>query len=544
MFARGEYGSMNLQGRLGKYSISDPEKPIASGRQAILFLGTDRHSNPVCLKLFQDDDEMPEEMQREMDAMKKLQHPAILPILDYATTRRGRNPPFLVLPFCEGGNLRDLMKEKQFVPTKDALRILSSIAGALDYAHENGIVHGDIKPENILFRDTGRQLIMVSDFGMSRHTGLKVLLTGSTAVRTDKKATAPGGTLAYMSPEQYDTGRISARSDIFSLTVIAYEMLAGTFPYDVERPIYHFIRQRIDGEFRKPQESNPNLRGNVAAALEDGLSPDPMSRPATAMELVDRLSQKQTHEQEPLQQQSPPAMFIGSMHVGDSYSAGQAGAMGPAANASDMSFHQAWSAQLEGSNLAALARGLSLLRRAMREIATEPQHDMATAEIALAETAASQGDGPKVLEYLQKAGHWALAVSSNAEKSAGRRIRIRGSGSSAKGFSWESESVLQVGRAMTQPAGAMEPSQMTLEDRHVSREHAEIRFTPDGWHVKDLQSTNGTFINGSRLEPGTWPLKHGDILQFGGLSHDRFVVELQDAEVSLATAALKTALSV
>jgi pSer/pThr/pTyr-binding forkhead associated (FHA) protein len=101
-----------------------------------------------------------------------------------------------------------------------------------------------------------------------------------------------------------------------------------------------------------------------------------------------------------------------------------------------------------------------------------------------------------------------------------------------RGRVWESDTLLRVGR--------LETLEVVLDHYSVSRRHAEVRLTADGWGVSDLGSTNGTFLNGTRLGPGRWPLKPKDVLRVGEVG---FVVDLPGAEISLAAAALKMALS-
>src|SRR5271168_4120807 len=99
---------------------------------------------------------------------------------------------------------------------------------------------------------------------------------------------------------------------------------------------------------------------------------------------------------------------------------------------------------------------------------------------------------------------------SDGETSVARRIRIRGINGDIEGKVWESDSLLRAGRLAT--------LEMVLDDTSVSRRHAEIRSTPQGWRVRDLGSTNGTYVNGNRLEPGEWPLRANDIVRCGNVT--------------------------
>ena len=111
-------------------------------------------------------------------------------------------------------------------------------------------------------------------------------------------------------------------------------------------------------------------------------------------------------------QQSSGVNLSEGISMGDSYTVGQAGAVGPHASAHHMSFQQTWNQQMGDVDLPALRSELNALRAAMKEKATDPEHDIAVAEVASAEVAAAKGDGPKVLEHLAKAGKWALGVAT------------------------------------------------------------------------------------------------------------------------------------
>lgn len=113
----------------------------------------------MCAKVFRpaseyDEPRDPAGFLNELEAQRRLSHPNILPILDYGQARDGAEP-FVIYPLCRGGNLRALMKARPFVPFGEALPILGQVAAAIDAAHDHGFIHGDIKPENILFADEG-----------------------------------------------------------------------------------------------------------------------------------------------------------------------------------------------------------------------------------------------------------------------------------------------------------------------------------------------------------------------------------------------------
>lgn len=199
------------------------ERELGQGGMATVYLAEDlKHGRKVAIKVLR-----PEmaavigagRFAREIRTIAALQHPHILGLIDSGELS---GHAFYVMPFVEGESLRDrLMREKQ-LPIADAVRIVTEVANALDYAHRRGVIHRDVKPENILLHE-GQAL--VADFGIA--------LGG--AAESDTRITKTGislGTPQYMSPEQATGQReITARSDVYALGCVAYEMLLGEPPF-------------------------------------------------------------------------------------------------------------------------------------------------------------------------------------------------------------------------------------------------------------------------------------------------------------------------
>ena len=203
----------NLKGRLGTYAITS-RRPVAFGRVSVLYEATAPAGEVVIAKLFKqeprtaDDKAGSIEFFRELDAQSKLQHPNILPIMDFGSGGLDGGP-FVIYRFCRGGSLRDVMRQRQYAPLHDAVPLLEQISTALDFAHSRGFIHGDVKPENILF-DAGGSHAYLSDFGMARHFAF-------TAKVSTVFADAEGGTTAYLSPEELKDGKQSPRSDLYAI---------------------------------------------------------------------------------------------------------------------------------------------------------------------------------------------------------------------------------------------------------------------------------------------------------------------------------------
>lgn len=213
----------------------------------------------------------PERFLKEIELTANLQHPHILPLFDSGAVD---GMLYYVMPFVDGESLAHRLKREKQLPVGDAVRIATEVAGALDYAHRHGVIHRDIKPDNVLLHD-GRAL--VADFGIAL------------AISPATRATATGisiGTPAYMSPEQAMAERnLNPQSDVYSLGVVLYEMLAGETPFSGSSALAIIARVM--------NEQPPSLRGKrtvVSQPLESAvfraLEKIPTDRFATASDFA------------------------------------------------------------------------------------------------------------------------------------------------------------------------------------------------------------------------------------------------------------------
>jgi eukaryotic-like serine/threonine-protein kinase len=278
---------MEFRGQDHTYTVVS-RGPLAYGRVSVLYLAqVDRGDRAVCIKLIRTQTPGKKrdysEFLSEVQARRLLVHPSILPILDLGIDKVNEGgEPFLVFPHCEGGNLRALLAHRSYVPVLEAVPILRAVAAALDFAHARGIVHGDVKPENILFPQKGRSDAVLSDFGMSVHFAHIEELSSSTV--EDR-----GGSSAYLAPEQISSAIQSTRSDIYSFATVAYEMLAGRRPVDEGAPAFKQMLAKVKGELIAPQAHNPSLPDIVCEALLWGLTLEPKERPLSATQLCEVL---------------------------------------------------------------------------------------------------------------------------------------------------------------------------------------------------------------------------------------------------------------
>jgi eukaryotic-like serine/threonine-protein kinase len=247
---------------------------------AVVYLARDiRHKRPVALKVLHPELGAmlgTERFLREVETAAGLQHPHILPVFDSGEAA-GRL--WYTMPYVEGESLRDRLKREVQLPVEDAVRLTREVAEALDYAHRHGILHRDIKPDNILLTEGH---VSVADFGLA-----KALEAGGADQLTQTGMTV--GTPQYMSPEQAAAGPVDARSDIYSLGCMLYEMLAGEPPY-LGRSAQAIAAKRL----LDPVPRLRTLRDNVPEILEQAvtraLARSPADRFPTAAEFARALT--------------------------------------------------------------------------------------------------------------------------------------------------------------------------------------------------------------------------------------------------------------
>ena len=250
------------------------ERELGSGGFATVYLAHDlRHDRPVALKVLHDEVAASlgaERFEREIKFAARLQHPHILGVFDSGVLD-GRM--WFTMPNVAGESLRDRLKREQQLPVADAVGIAREVADALHYAHTQGILHRDIKPENILL--SGRHAI-VADFGIAR-----ALAEGDSAASLTRTGTSIG-TPGYMSPEQTMGERtLDARSDIYALACVTYEMLAGEAPFT--GPNAQTIIARTLTEAPRPLHvSRAAVSEALDAVVQRGLAKVPADRWATA----------------------------------------------------------------------------------------------------------------------------------------------------------------------------------------------------------------------------------------------------------------------
>jgi cyclophilin family peptidyl-prolyl cis-trans isomerase/tRNA A-37 threonylcarbamoyl transferase component Bud32 len=264
-------------GHGGRYRI---ERELGAGGAATVYLAHDsRHDRQVALKVLRPDISesiSPERFEKEIRFVAQLQHPHILPLFDSGEIG---TVLYSVMPYVVGETVRQRLERAGKLPVEEAVRIAAEVADALAYAHEHGVLHRDVKPENILLAD-GHALI--ADFGIAR----------SVNSQKEGRTTLPGvvlGTAAYMSPEQA-TGEenLDGRTDVYAVGAVLYEMLTGAPPFAGETARRTMTRRLT--EVPPPvSKLGVHVPAVVDEALARALQPLPQDR-ATSRELASALS--------------------------------------------------------------------------------------------------------------------------------------------------------------------------------------------------------------------------------------------------------------
>jgi serine/threonine protein kinase len=217
--------------------------------------------------------------EREAHAVAALRHPHIIQVHDFGSQD---GLPYLVMECIEGPSLKQrltaLQKADQLMPHQEVLHVVQGVAGALDFAHSQGIIHRDIKPANIMLTAEQDGDAILTDFGLTRIVNASGLTTSGVL-----------GTPDYISPEQGQGVETDARSDIYSLGVVLYEMLAGQPPFAGQAPVM-MILKHVQGELPPLREFNARLSAEVENVVMKALAYAPDDRYQRADELAAALS--------------------------------------------------------------------------------------------------------------------------------------------------------------------------------------------------------------------------------------------------------------
>ena len=244
---------------------------------ATVYLATDlRLERRVAIKIMHshlaDDSQFRERFIQEARSAARLAHPNVVNVFDQG---QDSDMAYLVMEYLPGITLRDLLQEHKILTTEQTLDIMEAVLGGLAAAHKAGIVHRDLKPENVLLADDGR--IKIGDFGLARAASANTA-TGAALL----------GTIAYLSPELVTRGIADARSDIYAVGIMMYEMLVGEQPFVGDQPM-QIAYQHANNVVPSPSETNPQVPAELDELVLWATARDPDQRPRDARMLLDQL---------------------------------------------------------------------------------------------------------------------------------------------------------------------------------------------------------------------------------------------------------------
>lgn len=258
----------------GRYLV---QSKIASGGTSTVYRGLDtRLDRPVAVKVmdsrYAGDEQFLTRFQREARAVARLKDPGLVAVYDQGLDARH---PFLVMELIEGGTLRELLAERGPMPPYAVAAVLRPVLGGLAAAHRAGLVHRDVKPENVLISDDGD--VKIADFGLVRAVAAAGITSTSVIL----------GTVAYLSPEQVRHGppnRASPCSDVYSAGILTYELLTGRTPFTGDSPL-SIAYQRLDTDVPPPSAAIDGVPPQFDELVQRATARDPADRYADAIEM-------------------------------------------------------------------------------------------------------------------------------------------------------------------------------------------------------------------------------------------------------------------
>ncbi|HSK87561.1 MAG TPA: protein kinase [Anaerolineales bacterium] len=260
----GRYKIKSELGRGGMATVYRAIDPMSNREVAIKMLPRELLNNLVTRARFK----------RELKLVASLEHPAIVPVYDVGGD--DEHQPFFVMRYMSGGSLSDMIKKGKF-SLRDAALIIERLASALDHAHSKGIIHRDIKPDNVLFDASNNPYL--SDFGVAKVTESLISATGQDVI----------GTPAYLSPEQALGENVDRRSDVYGLGAMLYEMLTGERPFGKDT-IIGLALQHVNDPVPNILKVRPDLPGEVDVIIKTAMAKNRENRYATALDLSNELN--------------------------------------------------------------------------------------------------------------------------------------------------------------------------------------------------------------------------------------------------------------
>ncbi|SRR5579883_2063650 len=395
---------------------------------------------------------------REARSIAKLYHPHILPVHDFGEQD---GTTYIVMEYVAGGTLKRRLKPNQPMPLQDAIDLILQACQALDCAHQNGIVHRDVKPGNMLLRNDS--FLLLSDFGI-----VKILESNTVLTRTGVGI----GTPQYMSPEQ-GTGspNVGPRSDLYSLGIVLYQAVTGRVPYGSpgDAPLTISLKH-VNEPLPPPRQFAPDLPPMVEQVIVKALEKDPDRRFQSAAEMVDAL------------ENISMALRGASRGISEFLKP-----LLPPVAASHADLPQV--PHMPPSPVTPISppqRGVTCFRCGSENLpgklfCTSCGYDLS----------GRRAQNDRFLGPLGRPYYAQLSMMNGPL--TGRRFTLH-------------QDTTSIGRTTG--------NDIIIPDLTVSRQHAILRFENGHWLVEDRESANGTFVNGVRIR---WPqpLNEGDQIRFG-----------------------------
>lgn len=255
----------------GRYLV---QSRIASGGTSTVYRGLDtRLDRPVAVKVmdsrYAGDEQFLTRFQREAQTVARLKDPGLVAVYDQGLDARH---PFLVMELIEGGTLRELLGERGPMPPYAVAAVLRPVLGGLAAAHRAGLVHRDVKPENVLISDDGE--VKIADFGLVRAVAAAGITSTSVIL----------GTAAYLSPEQVRDGDATPRSDVYSAGIMTYELLTGRTPFTGDSAL-SLAYQRLDTDVPPPGAAIDGVPAQFDEFVQRATARDPADRYADAIQM-------------------------------------------------------------------------------------------------------------------------------------------------------------------------------------------------------------------------------------------------------------------
>jgi serine/threonine protein kinase len=261
-------GRYRVEGRLG-----------VGGMSTVMLAVDERLERKVAVKLLAehlaDDPTFVSRFKREALAAARLVHPNVVQVYDFGFDQ-ATSQHFIVMEYVPGRSCAELLRDRGHLDVEHAVDIVAQSCRGLDYAHRNGVVHRDVKPGNLIVSDSG--VVKLADFGIARATDQSSITQVGSVL----------GTAAYLSPEQARGDAAGPQADLYSLGVVAYQLLSGRLPYEATSLSELALKQQRESP-TPLDELNPRVPHELAEAVALSISIYPEDRPATAMDLADMI---------------------------------------------------------------------------------------------------------------------------------------------------------------------------------------------------------------------------------------------------------------